>query len=209
MARRNSPHPGPRYLTTFQVAKLLGVSAPAVVNWVDQGLLPAHRTPGGHRRITRDDLAVFARERGLPLSSHLGVHPGVHPGGGLRVLVVDDEVDFCDMVREYLLQKGGFQVEVATSGFAAGLTVARFGPDVILMDIRMPDVDGFDVLRRLRGSAETRHIPVIACTAWHDPDTLRRIRSATFDALLQKPFRLEDLVETLLRLGRPAASTDP
>ncbi len=198
MARRKAQE-NPRYYTTFQVAQLLGVSAPAVVNWTNDGLLAAHRTPGGHRRIARDDLVAFARTRGLPLPPALDDHSD----GRLRVLVVDDQVDFCEMIREFLLLKGGFQVETANSGFAAGLAVARLGPDVILMDLMMPDMDGFDVLRRLRRSEETRGIPVVACTGYRDPEIERRIDAEGFDSFLEKPLRLEALVETLRDLGRP------
>ena len=53
MARKKSSYDGPVYYTTYQVAKFLGVSLPTVVNWVNNGLLAAHRTPGGHRRIAQ------------------------------------------------------------------------------------------------------------------------------------------------------------
>ena len=205
MARRKSSQQGPRHFTTFEVAKLLGVSPPAVVNWINQGLLPAHRTPGGHRRVTGGDLAVFARSRDLPLPPEAEEEAAV----GERVLVVDDETDFCEMIREYLLEKGGFQVEIATSGFAAGLVVSRFRPHVILLDLMMPGMDGFDVLHRLRGAEETRRIPVIACSAYADPAVRRRVRSEGFDAFLEKPLRLDDLRRLIVRLGGTPVPSPP
>ena len=72
-------------------------------------------------------------------------------------------------------------MEVADSGFQAGFTVARFKPDLILMDLMMPDMDGFEVHRTLREDPDTRHVPVIACTAYRDPDVDRRIREERFD----------------------------
>jgi len=140
---------------------------------------------------------AFARARHLPLPPDLTGDAG----DGLRILVVDDEVDFCEMIRDYLLMRGGFVVECANSGFSAGLTVARFRPHVILMDIMMPDMDGFDVLRQLRGAEETRLIPVIACTAYRDPVIERRIQTDGFDEFLEKPLRLHDLVMVVQRLG--------
>ena len=146
MARKKGSYDGPVYYTTFQVAKFLGVSLPTVVNWVNSGKLDAHRTPGGHRRIARNDIIAFARNHEYPLAGELAESvTGRH-----KVLVVDDEEDFAEMVRDYLSLKGGFEVEVANAGFQAGLTVARFKPDAILMDIMMPDMDGFEVLRTLR-----------------------------------------------------------
>jgi excisionase family DNA binding protein len=193
MSRKKDEMKGPIYYTTFQAAKLLGVSPPTVVNWVNLGVLAAHRTPGGHRRIGQDDLVVFATEYHYPLPESL------KEGAQMvrRVLIVDDERDFGVTVREYLVVRGGFEVEVAESGFAAGLTIARFQPHVVLMDIMMPDMDGFEVLRMLRADPATRHIPVIACTAYRDPLIESRIAEEAFDGFVQKPLKLDALVELL------------
>jgi len=193
LARRKARYDGPVYYTTYQVAKFLGVSLPTVVNWVKSGLLDAHKTPGGHRRIAHNDVIAFAREHDYPLSREL-----LNDNGGpAKVLVVDDEKDFSEMVREYLRIKGGFEVEVADSGFQAGFTVARFKPDLILMDIMMPDMDGFEVHRMLRDDPDTRHIPVVACTAYRDEETERRIREDRFDGFVEKPLKLDRLLEVI------------
>ena len=194
MPRRKNHLDGPTYYTTYQVAKFLGVSLPTVVNWVNSSLLVAHRTPGGHRRIARNDLLSFARENDYPLSRDFLEQT---TKGSRKVLVVDDEVDFSEMVRDYLVFKGGFEVEVAQSGFQAGYTVARFKPDIILMDILMPDMDGFEVHRRLRSDPETRHIPVIACTAYRDPVVNARIEEMKFDGFVEKPLKLDALLELI------------
>ncbi len=182
----------PVYYTTFQVAKFLGVSLPTIVNWIEAGRLDAHKTPGGHRRIGQRDLVAFARLHRYPIAAELAAEVALD-----KVLVVDDEVDFAELVREYLQLKGGYQVEVASSGFDAGFAVARFQPDLILMDIMMPDMDGFQVHELLKGDAATRHIPVIACTAYRDPEIEARIRKQTFDGFIEKPLKLDQLLETV------------
>lgn len=197
MARKKTDLEGPTYFTTFQVARILGVSPPAVVNWVNSGLLAAHRTPGGHRRIARDDLVGFARQYHYPLPAELQDESSKFR----RVLIVDDDRDFSDMVTEYLLSKGTFEVEVADSGFAAGLTLARFRPQIILMDIMMPDMDGFEVLKMLRSDPDTSQIPVIACTAHRDPLIDTRIQEESFDGYVQKPLVLDELVELLEKVA--------
>ena len=181
---------GPTYYTTYQVSKILGVSLPTVVNWVNSDKLKAHRTPGGHRRIGRNDLISFAREYNYPLSDEFLAESS----GRRRVLIVDDERDFSDMVRDYLSMKGDYDVEVADSGFAAGYTVARFKPDLILMDIMMPDMDGFEVLRMLRAGRDTHHIPIVACTAYRDVSVEKRIQEEDFDGFIQKPLKLDELL---------------
>ena len=193
MARRKNTYNGPVYYTTYQVAKFLGVSLPTVVNWVNSGLLAAHRTPGGHRRIAHNDIVAFARQNNYPIAREL-----LQSGGGKkRVLIVDDEKDFSDMVCDYLRIKGEMEVEVADSGFQAGFTVAKFRPDIILMDLMMPDMDGFEVTRSLRADPDTRHIPVIACTAYRDPDVDQRIGEAKFDGFVEKPLKLDQLLELI------------
>ncbi len=191
MARKKSKVPGPTYYTTYQVAKFLGVSLPTVVNWVNSGLLHAHRTPGGHRRIAHNDVIAFARDNDYPIAPQLLDRES----GPKKVLIVDDERDFSDMVREYLKRRGEYDVEVADSGFQAGYTVARFKPDLILMDLMMPDMDGFDAHRLLRDDPETRHIPVIACTAYRDPVVDHRIVEESFDGFIEKPLKLDSLLE--------------
>lgn len=170
---------------------MMGVSIPTVVNWCDSGHLQAHRTPGGHRRIGHRELVAFARERGVKL-------PLDEQAGRRRVLIVDDERDFSEMLRDYLSIKG-FEVEIAESGFEAGLTVARFEPDLVLMDIMMPDMDGFEVHRKLREDPATRHIPVIACTAYRDPAIDARVTRDRFDGFVEKPLKMSSLLDLLRR----------
>ena len=191
----------PKYYTTFQAAKQLGVSLATVVNWINAGLLTAHRTVGGHRRIAAEDLATFARSYQMPIDEEL---EGAH-GGPPRVLVVDDDEDLLATVRTMLEQARGYQVETAASGFAAGLAVARFRPDVLLLDIRMPGMDGFEVVRELRAQRPGRALPVVACTGYADPETEARIRRE-FDGLLEKPIDLDVLLDTVAAVLAPGGA---
>jgi excisionase family DNA binding protein len=203
MARKKDESDGPTYFTTFQVAKFLGVSPPTVVNWVNSGMLTAHRTPGGHRRLRAQDVVVFAKAYNYPVPPNV-LEPEPQTASPRRVLIVDDERDFAQTVGDYLALKGDFEVEIADSGFTAGLTLARFRPGVVLMDILMPDMDGFEVLRMLRRDPEMRSIPVIACTAYRDASVEERARVEGFDGYLEKPLkfdRLLEAVEEALRVG--------
>lgn len=172
------------------------MSLPTVVNWIDGGKLAAHRTAGGHRRVAHADLVRYAVERGL--SADALPRP---TDGPTRVLIVDDEADFADLVRDYLALKAGWQVEVALSGFEAGLAVARFDPDVIVLDLLMPGMDGFAVLRSVAESSQ-RRVPVVACTGWRDPDLEERVRAAGFDRVVEKPVKMDHLLSVLQGLVR-------
>ncbi len=192
----------PRFYTTHQVARLVGVSIPTVASWCDSGQLAAHRTAGGHRRIAHADLVAFAAERGLALAPSFD-------DGAPRVLIVDDERDFSEMLRDYLQIKG-FEVEIAESGFQAGMTVARFHPHLILMDIMMPEMNGFEVHRVLRGDPLTRDIPVIACTAYRDAEVDAGVVRERFEGFVEKPIKMSQLLALIRRtLGLPESQAGP
>src|SRR6476660_8484927 len=124
--------------TTHEVSRLLHVNPRSVINWIEQSLLPSYRTPGGHRRIRRDDLLAFLRKHQIPTPESL-------LEGTLSVLVVDDEHEIVDMVKSFLLRLGGYDVATASDGISALLEVGRVKPDLLILDILIPDVDGMEV----------------------------------------------------------------
>lgn len=172
---------------------MFGVSLGTVANWVDSGRLPAHRTPGGHRRIGCVDLRTFADD----LGHNVPVNLLPASGKPLRVLVVDDEPDFLLLVRETLASSEGIEVATANSGFLAGLEIGRLLPDLVLLDLMMPDIDGFEVFRMLKEREELQDIPVVACTAFADSNIRRRVNEAGFTGFLPKPLVFVDLENTL------------
>ncbi len=187
-----------KYLTTFEASRILGVSLPTVVNWIKAHRIKAHKTPGGHRRIAREDLLAFLKRYQMPVPGELEAGDDAK----LRVLSVDDDADERELVRARL-EPAGFAVETASSGFEAGLLVRTFRPDAVLLDLMMPGMDGFAAIAALRRLDETADVPVIACTARADEEAARRIVQAGFAAHLVKPYPGEALVGELLRLLRP------
>ena len=111
--------------------------------------------------------------------------------GDTRVLVVDDEANITDLVATALRYEG-FDVEVAASGGAALLAAETFRPDLMVLDIMLPDRDGFQVVQRLR--ADGRHMPVVFLTA--RDSTEEKVKGLTVggDDYVTKPFSLEELV---------------
>ncbi len=169
--------------TTFEAAKLCHVSPLSIINWVNAGRLPAFRTPGGHRRIRREDLARFMRENGIPLPEELR-----DGSGRARVLVVDDEAGIRDVIAESLSRRATpYDVMTAADGFEAGRLVATFRPDVVLLDLRMPGLDGFQVCRTIKGDSESASTVVIAMTGYHTQETEARILECGAVRCLCKP----------------------
>ncbi|MGH9136241.1 MAG: response regulator transcription factor [Acidimicrobiales bacterium] len=125
-----------------------------------------------------------------------------HTGGTSRLLVVDDEDALVDLLGD-ALRFAGYEVAVARTGFEAMRAVADATPDLVVLDVNLPDVDGFEVCRRLRRDGD--NVPVVFLTARDDPADLRTGFTRGGDDYLTKPFSLEELrfrIEAVLRRTR-------
>lgn len=119
----------------------------------------------------------------------------------LRVLVAEDHPDLLDLLSRQL-RFYGYQVETAKNGAEAVATAVSDHPDVILMDIVMPKMDGFEAVFQIRGNPKTRDIPVLALTAWLSPNSRQNYMARGFNDCLSKPFTHEDLHRAIDRLLR-------
>jgi two-component system, cell cycle response regulator DivK len=115
------------------------------------------------------------------------------------VLIVDDYQDSCEMYAAYLTF-AGFRALKARDGFEALRLAADGRPDVILMDLNLPGIDGFEVTRRLKADARTANIPVVALTAHAFPSQVESLRHRGFVRLLLKPCPPDDLLQEINRL---------
>ena len=188
--------------TTFETAKLCHVSPLSIINWVNAGRLPAFRTPGGHRRIRREDLIRFMRETGIPLPDELR-----EGSGRPKVLVVDDEASIREVLAEHLTTRGTpYEAMAASDGFEAGRLMATFRPDVVLLDLRMPGLDGFQVCRTIKADPETSSTIVVAMTGYFSPETESRILECGAVRCFAKPVEpstLSAFIDSVLEQRTP------
>ena len=182
-----------RAVSTMDAAKECGVHYTTIRRWILEGLLPAYETPGGHLRILRHDLALFLESRKFK-----GRRPGTGP---VRVLIVDDDAIFRQSAVEFLSKREGLLVKDASDGFTAGRMVAEFMPHVVVLDLLMPGIDGFDVCRNIKNSMRTRHIAILVLTGFPTDDNLKRVRECGADLSLAKPVELDELHAQILRLA--------
>src|SRR5215510_5196244 len=176
--------------TTHDVSRLLHVNPRSVINWIEQNLLPSYRTPGGHRRIRRDDLLAFLRKHQIPTPESL-------VEGQFNVLIVDDEQEILDLMKTFLLRQGGYDVATASDGISALIEVGRAKPDLLILDIMIPGVEGIEVCRRIKADA-TNKTAIIAISG--QPDWEKRILQAGADSFMAKPLDLEKLQTEAKRL---------
>jgi CheY-like chemotaxis protein len=148
-----------------------------------------------------DEMTVAKHREEAPPMSFATVEPDKAQFRALKILVVEDEHDTADSLAR-LLRLGGHQVEVAYSGQIALLLAKRHQPDCVLLDLGLPRVDGYQVVRQLRSQPETRDALIIAVTGYGDESARQRCREAGFDLHLLKPISTEKLL-ALLR-GDPA-----
>lgn len=181
--------------STSDVAKYCHVTADTIRKWAEAGKIRVFKTPGGHRRIRRDDLLRFLRENNMPIHEDLG-------NAGVKILVVDDEKAVISVIRRFLERaQTPFQIEMAMDGFDAGQMVATFLPDIIFLDLRLPGLDGFEVTRRIKSNPETSHIHIIAMTGYYQGEVANRVLELGAVTLLQKPFTPDDLRKALAKVG--------
>ena len=187
MARRS-------FFTTFEISQICGVNPTTVQNWVKSKKLKAFQTPGGHRRVRRDDLVAFMKEFGMPLPEDLSQ-------SSPYILIADDEADILDML-ESLMKSGDHDVKVskAQSGVDALLLIGEHKPDLLILDIMMPGMNGYDVCSKLKSSSSTRRIKIVAISGDHSPAVKERILSAGADLFFTKPLEIVEFREQCFRL---------
>ncbi len=111
-----------------------------------------------------------------------------------KILIIDDETELLELMKE-LLEDESFQVFCASNGSDGILTNERENPDLILLDLRMPEMDGIETLRNIRESDDK--VRVIVLTGYGCPDTIREAADLNVSEYLSKPFENEDLVSVI------------
>jgi excisionase family DNA binding protein len=177
-----------KVFTSGEVAAICGVSADTVARWFDLGQIEGYRLgPGGDRRIPYDSLRTFILSHGIPLERL--------EEGGRRILVVDDDPFYLDVIPAALAQSGDYEVYVASTGFDAGALVVEHTPHVLILDIHLSDMDGRMVCARVKARPDTKNSRVLAISGYLDPDEAAALKQQGFDDYLPKPFSLAELVE--------------
>lgn len=134
--------------------------------------------------------------------------PDEEPGASTRVLLVEDDPNIVDLVRVNLAARG-FETVVATTGARATQLLETRGPDIVLLDLMLPDVDGFDLCRQLR---ETSQVGIIVVSARGGERDKVAALNAGADDYMTKPFGIEELLARILatlRRTRPALTPPP
>ncbi|MFN0021931.1 MAG: response regulator [Pirellulaceae bacterium] len=188
--------------TTGEAAKICKVSQQTIIRCFDNGSLKGFRVPGSRfRRIPRHELFSFMRDNGIPTDAL--------ESGKRKALIVDDDQDLVELLADAFSRDGRFDVKTANNGFDAGMLVKEFRPDVVVLDIMLPDINGKEVCQRVRGDSTLEQVKIICISGMVEQDKVADLRAAGADDFMQKPFQVDKLLERacdLLEMERPVAT---
>lgn len=174
--------------TTHEIGLLCHVHQTTVINWIKNKKLASYTTPGGHRRVRRQDLAKFLKQNNIP------VQIGHQTQNNRHVLIIDDDMGSMHGLRDVLSQKG-CQVDVAANAFEAGYKLALFRPGLIVMNFELPGLEAEAACQIIRKDADLTHIPIVGIGA--DP---RIAVDLNISAVIRKPVQPQILLASCFRL---------
>ena len=175
------------YYTIPKAAKVCGVGRSTMWRWVKSGNVKTAVTLGGQHRISKANLESFIAENQVyPLLSNSSSKE--------KILIVDDDIQIQELFTK-VLSFNGYQTEVASDGFEAGIKIMSFKPGVILLDLHMPGMDGFEVCKKVKENPATAHIKILIITGYGSDENRDRIMGAGADDYLAKPVSGTTLIE--------------
>ncbi|MFM7071391.1 MAG: response regulator [Planctomycetota bacterium] len=174
--------------TTGEAAKICKVSQQTIIRCFDNGTLKGFRVPGSRfRRIPRDQLFAFMRDNGIPTDAL--------ESSRRRILLVDDDQELVDLLRDAFERDGRFEVHTANNGFDAGMKVKELRPDLVVLDVMLPDINGKEVCQRVRSDESLDSVKIICISGMVEQDKVEELRAAGANDFLQKPFAVERLLD--------------
>jgi len=189
--------------TTGEAAKICKVSQQTIIRCFDNGQLKGFRVPGSRfRRIPREMLYKFMKDNGIPTDAL--------ESGKRKVLLVDDDVELVELMTKVLEDDGRFEVRVATTGFDAGMMVKEYRPDLIVLDVMLPDINGKEVCHRVRADPTLEDVRILCISGMIEEDKIQELKLSGADDFLHKPFDIEELIDRMCaQLEIETATTTP
>jgi excisionase family DNA binding protein len=179
--------------TTGEAAKICKVSQQTIIRCFDNGQLKGFRVPGSKfRRIPREALYKFMKDNDIPTDAL--------ESGKRKALVVDDEIELVELMTKVLEEDGRFEVRVANNGFDAGMMVKEYRPDIIVLDVMLPDINGKEVCQRVRADPTLEDVRVLCMSGMVEDDKIQELRLAGADDFIAKPFEMDRLIDRMCTL---------
>ncbi|MGC8653386.1 MAG: response regulator [Candidatus Kryptoniota bacterium] len=182
-------------LSVGQAARILRVSSKTILNWIRAGRLKAYATPGGHFRVWPSDLNKFIKAHKMDIQFD---YKEVRPK---RILIVDDDEMYAEMVRVVLEEKiEGVEIQISKDGYEGLILIGEFKPDLVILDLLMPGLDGFKVLELLSARKPINPVKILVLSGNLTKNTVDRLRLSQADGWVAKPVSVNDLLNHVLTL---------
>ncbi len=184
-----------RLLTTGEIARYCDVSTNAVKKWIRSNRLKAFRTPGGHFRVDSRDFKEFLIQHQMPVyDSFFELEPK-------KILIVDDEKEVRQALADVLEGiESTFVVDMAEDGYEALLKVGDLKPDLLILDLRMPRMDGYEACRRIKSNPETSGTRILAISGFIENGAEGEILECGATDWMRKPVQIEEFKKKIERL---------
>jgi excisionase family DNA binding protein len=181
-----------KFYSIPEAAGLSGVSRTTLWGWVKSGYVKALVTPGGHHRIPMEEVDKILTENNKSQSN--GRHQKT-------VLIVDDDPQM-QKILQARLSRMDFYAETASDGFEAGIKVIELIPDLVILDLFMPGMDGFEVCRKIKEKKELSHTRILAMSGHDTPENMERIIKLGADGFLPKSSDISIVIRQIEELLR-------
>ena len=174
--------------TTGEAAKICKVSQQTIIRCFDNGTLKGFRVPGSRfRRIPREQLYAFMKDNGIPTDAL--------ESGKRKVLIVDDDEELVELLSDVFAKDGRFDIRTANNGFDAGMLVREFRPDLVILDVMLPDINGKEVCQRVRSDESLESVKIICISGLVEQDKIAELREAGANDFMHKPFNVDRLLD--------------
>lgn len=185
-------------LTTKDIARHCQVTQRTVVQWISEGKLQCFRTPGKHIRVENNDFLNFLKEYHMPIPAGLNVD--LNKSGKKKILIVDDDKSMVDSIQRVLQLENIYDAQVAYDGFEAGQKFITHKPNLVILDIRMPRVDGYKLCSAIRNSPENKDVKILIISGLMSEQDQVKLKALGADDYLQKPFGNNELKSRIAHL---------
>ncbi len=178
--------------TTGEAAKICKVSQQTIIRCFDSGQLKGFRVPGSRfRRIPREALYRFMKDNSIPTDAL--------ESGRRRILIVDDDQGVVDLIAEVLGTDNRFESKIVNNGFGAGMLAKEYHPDLIILDVMLPDINGQAVCELIRKDPTMSDIKIICISGMVEEDKIAELKASGADDFLHKPLDIDELLRRICR----------
>ena len=179
-----------KYLSTGDIAGYCEVNVTTVKRWIREGFLSGFQTPMGHFKVTKSDFISFLKE------NHMPIDESILGSTELKVLVIDDDPG---MIKTIVLTleslNRDLKVDTATDGYDGLMKIGNSVPNLLIIDLNMPKIDGYEVIKRVKDTDDYKSAEIMVVSSTLNEETEKKLMDIGVSKYLKKPFKLSELKE--------------